>query len=132
MEGKHDPNWNWLLGLLALLLLPALALGRLGLTMNRWWLLGVAAFLSAVTFVAYASDKGRAKSRGWRWPESTLHALEAAGGWPGALVAQRVWRHKTVKLRYQAVFWLIVALHQLLALDYLLGWPMARGLRGLL
>ena len=41
----------------------------------------------------------------------TLHGLEAAGGWPGALVAQRVFRHKTRKRSFQIIFWLIVLAH---------------------
>ncbi|MGV8663884.1 DUF1294 domain-containing protein, partial [Pseudomonas aeruginosa] len=43
------------------------------------------------------------------------------GGWPGALVAQQVFRHKTRKLSFQLVFWGIVLLHQSFWLDSLLG-----------
>jgi len=41
------------------------------------------------------------------------------GGWPGALLAQQRFRHKTRKLSYQAVFWLIVLLHQVFWIDLL-------------
>jgi len=34
------------------------------------------------------------------------------GGWPGALLAQQLFRHKTRKLSYQLLFWAIVLLHQ--------------------
>jgi uncharacterized membrane protein YsdA (DUF1294 family) len=37
--------------------------------------------------------------------------MELVGGWPGALLAQQVFRHKTRKLSYQVVFWTIVVLH---------------------
>ena len=67
--------------------------------------------LSLLTFLAYARDKLRAIQGRWRVPEATLHLLEAAGGWPGAYVAQQTMRHKTVKTRYQAVFWAIVCAH---------------------
>jgi uncharacterized membrane protein YsdA (DUF1294 family) len=40
-----------------------------------------------------------------------LHLLSLAGGWPGALVAQRAFRHKTQKLSFKIVLWAIVAAH---------------------
>jgi uncharacterized membrane protein YsdA (DUF1294 family) len=67
--------------------------------------------LSVVTFVAYGLDKRRAASGGRRIPEIALHLLELCCGWPGALIAQQVFRHKRRKTRYLVVFWLIVALH---------------------
>lgn len=73
--------------------------------------LGICVLMSAVTFSVYALDK-RAAARGRRrTPEATLHLLELAGGWPGALAAQRVLRHKNRKLSYQVKFWGIVVLH---------------------
>ncbi|MBA4138758.1 MAG: DUF1294 domain-containing protein [Opitutus sp.] len=123
------PSWNWLLALLALLLLPALALGRLGLSFDRAWLFSAAGALSLATFALYAADKGRAKAGGARVPEIVLHALELLGGWPGALIAQQTVRHKNAKAGYQVWFWAIVMLHQLVALDYLLGWPIFAAVR---
>lgn len=75
-------------------------------------------FMSAVTFVAYSLDKHAARSGNRRTPEATLHLLELLGGWPGALVAQRLIRHKNVKVGYQVVFWLIGAIH-------VAGWSLA-------
>ena len=124
MEKSAECSWNWLLALLALLLLPALALGRLGLSVNRTWLLVGAAAISLFTFLLYVADKGRAKSKDLRVPETVLHFCEALGGWPGAFAAQHIVRHKNAKFAYQVVFWIIVALHQLVALDYLLGWTL--------
>ncbi|MBA3849233.1 MAG: DUF1294 domain-containing protein [Opitutus sp.] len=123
---EPPPHWNWLL---ALLVLPALALGRLGLHVDRGWLFLGAGALSLLTFAVYAADKRAAKSAAGRVPESVLHLLELLGGWPGAWVAQRVVRHKGAKLRHRPVFRLIVLAHQLMALDYLPGWPMLRSLR---
>ena len=45
---------------------------------------------SLVTFAAYALDKSAAQKGQWRTRESTLHLLGLIGGWPGALIAQRV------------------------------------------
>lgn len=71
----------------------------------------VAFGMSAITFVVYALDKHAAQTGRWRTPESTLHLLELAGGWPGAWVAQQLLRHKSRKPGYRVVFWLMVALH---------------------
>ena len=72
------------------------------------WLALVYAGLSVVTFVAYAMDKSAAVQGQWRTPESTLHTLSLAGGWPGALLAQQYLRHKSTKAPFRAVFWLTV------------------------
>ena len=70
--------------------------------------------LSLITFILYGYDKAQACSFGWRVRERTLHALEFLGGWPGALIGQHFFQHKTTKLSYQIMFWLIVVVHQLL------------------
>jgi uncharacterized membrane protein YsdA (DUF1294 family)/cold shock CspA family protein len=59
--------------------------------------------LSTVTFLFYAVDKSAAVSGRWRTPENTLHLLSLAGGWPGALLAQQLLRHKTSKESFVAV-----------------------------
>ena len=66
---------------------------------------------SVVTFAAYGFDKRRAARGGRRVPERTLHLLEALGGWPGALGASAVFRHKTKKLGFRVVRGLLVAAH---------------------
>jgi uncharacterized membrane protein YsdA (DUF1294 family) len=67
--------------------------------------------MSVVAFQAYLVDKRAAVRDRRRIPEITLHLLELLGGWPGALLAQRLIRHKNAKLSYQAVFWVIVMIH---------------------
>ena len=67
--------------------------------------------MSVVTFMAYALDKHAAQHGRRRTPESTLHLLEFVGGWPGALVAQQVLRHKSSKPDYRAALWTMVVLH---------------------
>ena len=64
--------------------------------------------MSSISFFAYARDKSSAKNSGWRTPETTLHLLDLFCGWPGALLAQNTYRHKTKKLAFQIVFWLSV------------------------
>ncbi|WP_319928138.1 DUF1294 domain-containing protein [Vreelandella zhuhanensis] len=66
---------------------------------------GFYALISAVSFIMYALDKSAARRGAWRTAETTLHLTDLIGGWPGALVAQRVFRHKTRKQPFQFVFW---------------------------
>jgi uncharacterized membrane protein YsdA (DUF1294 family)/cold shock CspA family protein len=66
---------------------------------------------SCITFIIYAFDKSAAMNNRWRTQESTLHILELIGGWPGALIAQRMFRHKNRKREFQVVFWLIVTIN---------------------
>lgn len=66
---------------------------------------------SLVAFSAYALDKSAARNGRWRTKESTLHLIGLAGGWPGALTAQRLLRHKSRKQSFQIVFWVTVILN---------------------
>ncbi len=66
---------------------------------------------SAASFVVYAVDKSAARHGRWRASEMTLHLLAIIGGWPGALVAQQVFRHKSRKPSFQAAFLLTVVLN---------------------
>lgn len=60
---------------------------------------------SVVAFLLYGADKSAAEKGEWRTPEATLHAISLVGGWPGALIAQRVFRHKTIKQPFRTIFW---------------------------
>lgn len=101
-----------MLAMLVLCVIPGYGALRLvqqgGLPVVALWYLGV----SLLTFILYRHDKMRAGDGGWRIPEKLLHAAELLGGWPGALLAQQLYRHKTRKASYQAVFWVIVLAHQ--------------------
>ena len=110
------------LGLLALLALPVYALSRLTSFVDWRLLCGVPLGVSAFTFLIYRADKRRAEEGEWRVPESTLHLAELMGGWPGAFLAQRRFRHKISKTSYQCFFWSIVLVHQAVAIDSLAGW----------
>jgi uncharacterized membrane protein YsdA (DUF1294 family)/cold shock CspA family protein len=96
--------------------------GALQLQVNSglsWALLGYAA-ASLISFGQYWQDKARALNGARRTPEKSLHLVELLGGWPGALLAQQIFRHKTRKASYQLVFWMIVAAHQAFWVDWLL------------
>ena len=66
---------------------------------------------SVAAFLTYAWDKSAAQADQWRTSESTLHLLGLVGGWPGALAAQQVFRHKTKKRSFIVAFWVTVALN---------------------
>lgn len=87
---------------------------------GAWALLGIDSVLSIITVMAYASDKRAAKSGRWRTEESALHAMALFGGWPGALFAQRAYRHKTRKQPFQTMFWFTVIGNLLLATAFLM------------
>lgn len=61
-----------------------------------------------ISFLAYGFDKAAARSGRWRTPENTLHVLSLLGGWPGALMAQNRFRHKTKKEAFRSLFWVTV------------------------
>jgi uncharacterized membrane protein YsdA (DUF1294 family)/cold shock CspA family protein len=65
-------------------------------------------FLSLIAFAMYRGDKAAAEQGAWRTPESSLHLIALWGGWPGALVARQVFRHKTIKQPFRTIFWLTV------------------------
>jgi uncharacterized membrane protein YsdA (DUF1294 family) len=71
-------------------------------------LMGAYVVMSSVTFWVYGRDKSAARYGRHRTPEFTLHVLALCFGWPGALAGQRVYRHKTRKQPFRAVFWCTV------------------------
>lgn len=64
---------------------------------------------SGIAFMAYALDKSAAIQGRRRTPESTLHLLGLACGWPGALLAQQWLRHKSSKPTFVSAYWVTVA-----------------------
>lgn len=64
-----------------------------------------------LTFCVYAFDKSAAMNRRWRTIEEALHRLSLIGGWPGALIAQRLFHHKSKKASFQGTFWFTVIVH---------------------
>lgn len=93
----------------------AVVLGRLPA-----YLLWLFLAASMAAFLVYALDKSAAKRNRWRTPETTLHLLALIGGWPGALAAQRLLRHKSAKTSFRVAFWFTVLLN-CLALAWLIG-----------
>ena len=76
------------------------------------------AVINLVAFLTYGWDKLCAKRHAWRVPEMTLLAFAAVGGSIGALVAMRIFRHKTFHLKFKYGVPLILVL-QIAGLVYL-------------
>jgi len=64
--------------------------------------------LSFIVFILYAVDKSAARNKQQRISERTLHLVALLGGWPGAMIAQKVFRHKTKKQAFRLIFWITV------------------------
>lgn len=101
---------SWLPVFAALAALATIVVGALGGYLPRYAGI-VSALASVVAFIAYAEDKARAHRNAWRIPEANLHLIALCGGWPGALAAQHLLRHKNRKQAFQVVFWGTVALN---------------------
>ena len=78
----------------------------------RWhvpaWFALVYIGASLVCLLVYAADKSAAIAGRRRVPEQTLHLLALAGGWPGAIIAQQMLRHKSSKTAFRIAFWFTV------------------------
>lgn len=72
--------------------------------------------INAITFLAYAVDKFKAKRNQSRISEKCLHLLALLGGSAGALAGQKIFRHKTTKKSFQWIFRSIVFFQVLIIL----------------
>lgn len=104
-RNRSNTTWRALLGVAVLMVVGV-----------AWWAQALPSVLalafvgaSTICFFLYAWDKGAAEANRRRTPEATLHLWALLGGWPGALVAQHVLRHKSRKASFQAMFWTTVA-----------------------
>ncbi len=75
----------------------------------NWWL--IYAVASFTCFIGYGLDKRAAENKRWRVSETVLLLLGLAGGWPGGLIGQEVFRHKTQKKTFRTLFWMSVAIN---------------------
>ena len=73
-----------------------------------YYLIGV----NLLTFIAYGIDKYKARHKQWRITEASLLLLAILGGSPAALLAMRLFHHKTLhkKFRYGVPALLLIQL----------------------
>ncbi|MGF0536374.1 DUF1294 domain-containing protein [Agrobacterium sp. ES01] len=79
-------------------------------------LLLAAALYNAVVFIVYWWDKAAARANRRRISEAQLLTLAFFGGSPGALMAQRIFRHKTQKQPFRRYLKTIAVLHGIIVL----------------
>ncbi len=114
MDEKHSHSFVFTMATFSVL---AAILFSIGISVSAYlgkipeFILAVYVGASIITFITYALDKSAAKRGRWRTKERTLHLLALVGGWPGALIAQQTFRHKTRKESFRAVFWVTVLLN---------------------
>lgn len=78
--------------------------------------------MSIVCAGVYWHDKVSARLGEWRTSEETLIVLGVFCGWPGAIVAQQLLRHKTTKPSFRMIHWFSVGLN--LGILLLVGTPL--------
>jgi len=104
------PALAWVIGCPALLAFSLLSSAfRPGLAWELYF--AAVTVFSPLAFAAYGCDKWRAKRETSRIPEKRLHLLAVLGGWPGAVLGQKWFRHKTVKPVFRAILALTSWLH---------------------
>ncbi|PCI30160.1 MAG: hypothetical protein COB67_02425 [SAR324 cluster bacterium] len=65
--------------------------------------------INLTTFLTFGYDKSQSRIQGSsRVSEKTLFSLSFIGGSLGGFIAQKYFRHKTKKLSFQVIFWVIV------------------------
>lgn len=116
-------SWTVLITFVAAFAVAVIALGL------PWWMPALYVAMSVIAFAAYGFDKAAARRDAPRASEKSLLTLGLLCGWPGALVAQQVFRHKTRKRSFRRAFWRSVVLNVLLlaafvALATLRGWDL--------
>lgn len=72
---------------------------------------GFLVLINLACFCLFWWDKEAARKGKWRVPENRLLTLAFFGGSPGALIAQRLLRHKACKEPFRTMLLLITALH---------------------
>lgn len=77
-------------------------------SMNWLVIYGVA---SVACFAGYGLDKRAANQKQWRVSETILLLIGLVGGWPGGIIGQEVFRHKTQKITFRTLFWMTVAIN---------------------
>lgn len=104
---RSNSSWQTLLALAFICGLVTAAL----MHWLPWWLVCYYLLCSVLTFVMYAWDKKASIQGQWRIPELRLQLLALCGGWPGALLAQQLLRHKSNKSSFLWLFCLMVLLN---------------------
>ena len=102
----HNPEGHYLLIAFISIISIGLAIWKFT-TIHPLWIYLIT--ITIITFCFYGYDKHQATRQKGRIPEIVLHILALTGGSIGALAGQYIFRHKTKKMKFQAVFIVIAA-----------------------
>ena len=72
------------------------------------------ACINTLLFIFMGIDKSKARRNKWRIPESTLFMLSFIGGALGGIMGMQIFRHKTKKISFRAVFLISLVIHAVL------------------
>ena len=67
--------------------------------------------INAVSLLFMLIDKRKAVKKAWRIPEATLLGIAAIGGSLGAVLAMRLFRHKTLHPKFAIGLPVLLAVH---------------------
>ena len=116
IPGKKRTSPYYFYGSIALLLVAAITFVLIYKGLH--FILSYLIAINLATLLFYGYDKLIAgKSFFLRVPEWVLHSLALLGGSPMGLIAQKLFRHKTIKRSFQLIYWLIVILQL-----FIIGW----------
>ena len=82
------------------------------------WYIFIYLGANLVVFLYYYQDKTSAIKNDWRTKESKLHWLSLLGGWGGAYIAQKLFRHKHKKESFMFTYKLTVIFNCLAIILY--------------
>lgn len=109
-EGVSVTQVSAALLMLAFLFMGAVV-GAAIMELLSWLVPAVYFIMSVVSYLTYYADKQAAQQKTRRIPEANLIFVGLLGGWPGALIAQQVLRHKNRKASFQSMYWVTVVLN---------------------
>ena len=110
-KAPQKSGWGqWAAIFVSLAFLMAMLVSGFTLLMP-WELVCLYFTTSLIALFMYWADKSAAREGRWRTRESSLLLCGLIGGWPGALIAQHLFRHKSSKTEFQLAFWVSVAVN---------------------
>jgi len=75
--------------------------------------------VNIVTFLLFGFDKMQSIRHGLRVPEKNLWLAAFVGGSIGAIFGMKVFKHKTRKISFQFVLWILILIQIILIIFYL-------------
>lgn len=73
--------------------------------------------MSVICFFMMRIDKIRAEKGLWRISDDSLHMAQLLWGWPGTLIAQKIYFHKARKKTFQGALHFIIFIHLIAWVD---------------